>query len=189
MSQHVNPNETYDHKEALRRSLKERRAALTAEDRGRHHQRIACYLHSLLDQQKKMRRIALYLASPNEADLSLWMDSAQAAELQLFAPVVGAEAGQMDFILCGAAPPFVKAVLVCGNQRCAVTTHPPTLQPWTPPWCPCSGSMTRAIGWGWGAVITTVIFAASGCALGWLALPTRSSNRKKHCPLKLGTSD
>ena len=52
MSQHVNPNETYDHKEALRRSLKERRAALTAEDRGRHHQRIACYLHSLLDQQK-----------------------------------------------------------------------------------------------------------------------------------------
>ena len=97
MSQHVNPNETYDHKEALRRSLKERRAALTAEDRGRHHQRIACYLHSLLDQQKKMRRIALYLASPNEADLSLWMDSAQAAELQLFAPVVGAEAGQMDF--------------------------------------------------------------------------------------------
>ena len=97
MSQHANPNETYDLKQALRRTLKERRAALTAEDRRHHHQRIAVYLQSLLAERKQLRRIALYLATPNEADLSPWIDSAHAAGLQLFAPVVGAEAGQMDF--------------------------------------------------------------------------------------------
>ena len=79
MSQHANPNETYDLKQALRRTLKERRAALTAEDRRHHHQRIAVYLQRLLAERKQLRRIALYLATPNEADLSPWIDSAHAA--------------------------------------------------------------------------------------------------------------
>ena len=97
MSQHVNPSETQGHKSALRQTLKEQRTALTPEDRHHHHRLIAAYLEDLLAQRHPLQRVALYLATPDEAALSLWMESAQASGLQLFAPVVGAQIGQMDF--------------------------------------------------------------------------------------------
>lgn len=97
MSQHVNPEETQGHKPALRRALKAQRTALTPEARERHHRHIARHLEALLSQRHPLQRVALYLASPNEADLSPWVESVQASGLQLFAPVVGAQVGQMDF--------------------------------------------------------------------------------------------
>ena len=98
MSQHANPNETYDLKQALRRTLKERRAALTAEDRRLPPPAYCSPLAELARRTKTNAADCPFPASPNEADLSPWMDSAAwLAGLQLFAPVVGAEAGQMDF--------------------------------------------------------------------------------------------
>jgi len=97
MSQHVNPHEIHVHKSALRRTLKKQRAAMTPENREHHHRHIAAHLSHLLAQRGPLQRIALYLANPDEAALSLWMKSAPATGPQLFAPVVGVENGQMDF--------------------------------------------------------------------------------------------
>ena len=97
MSQHVNPHQTRDHKSALRRTLKDRRRGLTFQDRKHHHRHIAAHLADLLAQRGPLQRIALYLATPDEAALSLWLTSAQASGLELFAPVVGLEKGQMAF--------------------------------------------------------------------------------------------
>ena len=97
MSQHANPNETYDLKQALRRTLKERRAALTAEDRRHHHQRIAATCRACSPNENNCGGLPFTWPPRMRLTFSLWIDSAHAAGLQLFAPVVGAEAGQMDF--------------------------------------------------------------------------------------------
>ena len=108
--------------------------------------------------------------------------------LQLFAPVVGAEAGQMDFY------PLRRRTTIrqgrFGLREPEVRSDDTPADPATldAALVPLLGFDDQGHRLGMGAVITTVIFAASGCALGLLALPTRPSNRKKHCPLKLGTS-
>jgi 5-formyltetrahydrofolate cyclo-ligase len=106
MRQDGNPNESHGLKQALRRTLKEQRTALTPEDRKRHHLHIAAHLEDLLVQRSPLQRIALYLATPDEADLSLWMASAQASVLELFAPVVGVEKGQMNLYPMGPNTPI-----------------------------------------------------------------------------------
>ena len=106
MSQHVNPLQTRNHKSALRRTLKDQRRGLPPEDRKLHDRRIAAHLANLLAQRGPLRRIALYLATPDEAALSLWLTSAQTSGLQLFAPVVGVEKGQMAFYPIGPNTPI-----------------------------------------------------------------------------------
>ncbi|NCF76875.1 MAG: 5-formyltetrahydrofolate cyclo-ligase [Proteobacteria bacterium] len=106
MSQHVNPLQTRNHKSALRRTLKDQRRGLPPEDRKHHDRHIAAHLANLLAQRGPLRRIALYLATPDEAALSLWLTSAQTSGLQLFAPVVGVEKGQMAFYPIGPNTPI-----------------------------------------------------------------------------------
>ena len=76
------------------------------EDRKHHDRHIAAHLANLLAQRGPLRRIALYLATPDEAALSLWLTSAQTSGLQLFAPVVGVEKGQMAFYPIGPNTPI-----------------------------------------------------------------------------------
>ena len=106
MSQHVNPLQTRNHKSALRRTLKDQRRGLPPEDRKHHDRHIAAHLANLLAQRGPLRRIALYLATPDEAALSLWLTSAQTSGLQLFAPVVAVEKGQMAFYPIGPITPI-----------------------------------------------------------------------------------
>ena len=106
MSQHVNPLQTRNHKSALRRTVKDQRRGLPPEDRKHHDRHIAAHLANLLAQRGPLRRIALYLATPDEAALSLWLTSAQTSGLQLFAPVVGVEKGQMAFYPIGPNTPI-----------------------------------------------------------------------------------
>ena len=106
MSQHVNPLQTRNHKSALRRTLTDQRRGLPPEDRKHHDRHIAAHLANLLAQRGPLRRIALYLATPDEAALSLWLTSAQTSGLQLFAPVVGVEKGQMAFYPIGPNTPI-----------------------------------------------------------------------------------
>lgn len=106
MSQHVNSLQTRNHKSALRRTLKDQRRGLPPEDRKHHDRHIAAHLANLLAQRGPLRRIALYLATPDEAALSLWLTSAQTSGLQLFAPVVGVEKGQMAFYPIGPNTPI-----------------------------------------------------------------------------------
>jgi 5-formyltetrahydrofolate cyclo-ligase len=106
MSQHVNSLQTRNHKSALRRTLKDQRRGLPPEDRKHHDRHIAAHLANLLAQRGPLRRIALYLATPDEAAISLWLTSAQTSGLQLFAPVVGVEKGQMAFYPIGPNTPI-----------------------------------------------------------------------------------
>ena len=69
MRQDGNPNESHGLKQALRRTLKEQRTALTPEDRKRHHLHIAAHLEDLLVQRSPLPVSYTHLTLPTNREV------------------------------------------------------------------------------------------------------------------------
>ncbi len=84
-------------KQAMRKNFRSRRTALSPDVKIRAHEQIAGHLLKFLANRPSLRRIAAYLASPDEVDLHPWIDMAWDAGIQIYAPVLSAIPGHMAF--------------------------------------------------------------------------------------------
>lgn len=97
MSQQPPIDDRTANKHQLRLRFKQKRAGVPSETRPQLHRRIAQHLDTLFTQRNDAQHIAIYLASPLEADLQPWFERAWAVGKMLYSPVIGESAGDMEF--------------------------------------------------------------------------------------------
>ena len=92
-------------KQAMRQTIRHRRAALSSDFKNKADAEIAEHIGNLLAETQH-QHFAAYLASPHEVNLQPWMDMAWADGQQVYAPVLSETPGHMAFYAIGPHTPI-----------------------------------------------------------------------------------
>jgi len=98
-------NSPHLEKQAMRQTFRQRRAGLSSDVKDKADAEIAEHIGKLLIKSPN-RRIAAYLASPQEVDLLPWFEIAWAAGQQVYVPVLSEIPGHMAFYCIGPKTPL-----------------------------------------------------------------------------------